>query len=96
MVEAGQEMCVGSWEGEMKPQTALRLIWAGLFGWFSLPPLPPLPQLCPLTLSLVGIGWKTPENPLEWSALPSAHDHRQFRERNAVCGLGNKRHFFSK
>lgn len=36
MVEAGQEMCVGSWEGEMKHQTALRLIWAGLFGWFLL------------------------------------------------------------
>ena len=43
IVEAGREMCVGSWEGETKHQTDLRLIWAGLFGLFLLPPLPPLP-----------------------------------------------------
>lgn len=82
-----------SWKGETKFQADLPLVWVGLFGLFLLPPLAPL---CPLTVGLVGIGLKTPENPLESFTLPSAHGHRQRRGVNAADVLGTQMPFPEK
>lgn len=82
-----------SWKGETKHQADLPLVWVGLFGLFLLPPLAPL---CPLTVGLVGIGLKTPENPLESFALPSAHGHRRRRGVNGADVLGTQMPFLEK
>lgn len=94
MVEAGQEMCVGSWEGETKHQTDLHLIWAGLFGLFLLSPLPPL---TPITSPDFEVCWDWMEDPRKptWVACPSQCPWPQTKQRRECCMWSWKQNAFS-